>query len=72
MTAFELMTPAECEAHIILADPTAYVECATDRIIGTYKGLPIVLAGCHDWKHALYQLGTKTPRRTWFGFYMFD
>ena len=72
MTAFELMTPAECEAHIKVSDPTAYIECATQRVYGTYRGLPILLAGNADWKHALYQLGTKTPRRTDFGYYIFD
>lgn len=61
MTAFDLMTQKDAENHIKTADPSAYVEFATGRIFGTYKGHDILLAGNSDWKQALDNLGSKIP-----------
>ena len=72
MTALDLMTNDEAMRHIQVADPSAYVECATQRIYGTYKGLPILLAGHGDWKRALENLATKQPRRTAFAYYVLE
>ena len=73
LKALSLMTQDEAEQYLTTQeDTTAYVECATRRIYGTHKGLPILLAGNADWKHALCQLTTKAPRRTAFGYYLFD
>lgn len=72
MTAADLMTNEDAMRHIQLADPSAYVECATQRIYGTYQGLPILLAGHGDWKRAMLNLATKTPRRTAFGYYLLE
>lgn len=66
------MTDADCERHIKVADPKAYVECCTGRIYGTHNGLPMLLAGNWDWKRALENLATKTPRLTAFGYYLLE
>jgi hypothetical protein len=72
MTAAELMTQTEAENYMRMLDPTIYVEAATERIFGTYKGLPILLAGCENWKKAMDNFCNHTPCRTAFGYYLFD
>lgn len=50
-------------------DPAVYVEVCTARIIGVFRGLPIIYAGNSDWEKAAQRLDEPPIHAGSFGYY---